>query len=60
MKKIEFENLEIAEMSSEEMIQVNGGFPWWLVGATAMVIMDNWGDIRDGFTDGTKGTPRYK
>ncbi|MCF0054162.1 hypothetical protein [Dyadobacter sp. CY356] len=58
MKQLELNNFGFVELNSDELIELEGGF-WWIVIPAAMILMDNWGDIRDGFSDGMNGKSRY-
>lgn len=52
----------ITSLSEDELLYCRGGgLPaagWW---ALASLIIGNWGDVREGFSDGVSGKPpRYK
>jgi len=63
MKKMELEWPGLRELSNQEMMEVNGG--GWLSslgiwGAIAASFINNFGDFRDGVSDGVSGKPpRY-
>jgi len=60
MKNLVLENYGLVELNNEEKKKIDGG---WITAAIvcAFVIsaMNNWGDIREGFSDGQAGTPRH-
>jgi hypothetical protein len=61
MKQMEFELPGCEELGDQEMKAIHGGLglspAWWAVIWNAV---NNFGDIRDGFSDGINGKPpRY-
>ncbi|WP_293904881.1 class IIb bacteriocin, lactobin A/cerein 7B family [Sphingobacterium sp. UBA5670] len=62
MFNVEINNLGLVEMDSKEMKNINGGISPVLAAflvAVAWSAWENVGDIRDGWSDGGKGKPRY-
>lgn len=57
MRNLELQNFGVVEMDAEEAIELNGGaMPPWLKklgwGYLLVEVIDNWDDIKKGFTDG--------
>lgn len=57
MKKLELQNFGVVEMHAKEMRETDGGqAPGWLKklgwGYLATQVIDNWEDIKKGFSDG--------
>lgn len=63
MKTLELNNMGLTPIIKSETTEINGGL-WWIPAAlaTALVMsaINNFGDIREGFTDGWNGKSRYK
>ena len=61
MKNLALENYGVIEMNQEEQGQEHGGIWQYAAIAAAFCIsaINNWGDIREGFSDGKAGTPRH-
>lgn len=62
MRKLELENFGVQEMDAKEMQAIDGGGLWLAALGAALIIsaIDNFGDIRAGFSDGVKGrSARY-
>ena len=55
MKPIELRKMELIPLNEVEKQEINGGF-WWIPAALAttlfMSAFNNFGDIREGFSDG--------
>ena len=58
------QNLNLVELNAQEVQEVDGGVnwtPWGVAAAIAVSAFENWGDIREGFSDGINGRkPRYQ
>lgn len=62
MKNLALENYGVVEMNQKEKEVEKGGFNWTPVGIVVAIVLsavNNWGDIREGWEDGAKGTPRH-
>ena len=46
------ENALMQKMNLDEMIEVNGGFPWWILGSLAYDIVSNWNESVESFNKG--------
>ena len=59
MKALKLNEMNLVELNSEEIEQIDGG--WWQAVLAAIIIsaVNNFGDIRNGLSDGYNGTPRY-
>mgnify|MGYP001148993743 CR=1 FL=1 len=56
MKNLNLESFGVQEMDAKEMANVEGGGFWALIGFALVVsAIENFGDIREGFSDGVKG-----
>ncbi len=54
--------LGLPALSRNEEMETRGGTPWLLPALVAGLIVsffNNFGDIREGYADGLKGTPRH-
>lgn len=65
MKKLELQNFGVQELDAKEIREVGGGLPWWLPAAAVVGLVisavNNFGDIREGFSDGVNSrAPRHK
>lgn len=50
MKNLEMNQLELTELSSAELQEVDGGL-WWVAVSAVLYVIDNWADIEAGFND---------
>lgn len=59
LKKMNLKNLNVVELNAQEVKETEGG--WWQAAIVAVVLsaVNNWGDIRDGWSDGASGHPRH-
>ena len=46
------ENALMQKMNLDEMKEVNGGFPWWILGSLAYDIVSNWNESVESFNKG--------
>ena len=46
------ENALVQKMNLDEMKEVNGGFPWWILGSLAYDIVSNWNESVESFNKG--------
>lgn len=62
MKTLELNKMGLVPLTEAENKEIEGGV-WWLPAALAiglvMSAIHNFGDIRQGFSDGWKGKPRH-
>ncbi|MBV8325754.1 class IIb bacteriocin, lactobin A/cerein 7B family [Chryseobacterium sp.] len=51
--------LNVVELDAQELKETEGG--WWQAALVALGIsaISNWGDIREGWSDGGSGHPRH-
>ena len=60
--KINLAGLGLASLHESSIKEITGGY-WWIPGGLAVGLIisaiNNFEDIREGFVDGYRGTPRY-
>lgn len=55
------ENALVQKMNLDEMKEVNGGFPWWILGSLAYDIVSNWNESVESFNKGlSEGFLKWK
>ena len=56
---MQFDSVGLQEMSHEETQELNGGLIWLPAALIALAVsaINNFGDIREGFSDGNSGKP---
>jgi len=62
MKTINLEELAVLELDKRDLVKTTGGLAFLPVAATVAIILSfvqNFSDVRHGFADGWRGTPRY-
>lgn len=60
MKKLELENFGVLELDAKEMQKIDGGkAPGWIKklgwGYLVVEVIENWEEIKEGFSDGWNG-----
>lgn len=56
IKKLELGYCDLTEMNSAELSEVDGGNIFYGIAAAFIIsAMNNWGDIRQGYSDGASG-----
>ena len=63
MKTLELHNMGLTPITKSQTTEITGGFLWIpaaLLTGLVMSAINNFGDIREGFTDGWNGKSRYK
>lgn len=60
MELFEIEDFGVEELREEELDTFSGGGVWDYVVSIGISMVENWQDIREGFSHGLNGkTPRY-
>lgn len=62
MKTLELSHCDLTEMNATELKEVDGGSwpPYAILAGFVISAMNNWGDIREGYSDGASGAgPRH-